>query len=64
MIHSIRLIMLVFLLAVAYLSSTGVGIANLQTVGGYHQEPLWRLTTPFPRWNDTYVIVFEQEMLA
>ena len=30
----------------------------------YSQEPLWRQTSLFPRWNDTYVVVFEQKMLA
>lgn len=31
----------------------------------YHSEPLhWRQTRLFPRWEDTYVVVFEQEMLA
>ncbi|SER11110.1 hypothetical protein SAMN03080615_03967 [Amphritea atlantica] len=30
----------------------------------YSQQPLWWQTSLFPRWNDTYVVVFEQKMLA
>lgn len=36
----------------------------IQCFSRYSQEPLWRQTSLFPRWNDTYVVVFEQKMLA
>lgn len=36
----------------------------IQRFSRYSQEPLWRQTSLFPRWNDTYVVVFEQKMLA
>lgn len=36
----------------------------IQSFSRYSQEPLWRQTSLFPRWNDTYVVVFEQKMLA
>ncbi|WP_428037088.1 hypothetical protein [Amphritea sp.] len=64
MIRSTRLLMMVFLVVVTCASSIGTGSESLWMVGRYHQQSLWWQGDLFPRWNDTYVVVFEQEMLA
>lgn len=34
-------------------------------LSAFHLDPLhWRETLIFPRWEDRYAVVFEQEMLA
>ncbi|MBN0989705.1 hypothetical protein [Amphritea pacifica] len=79
MIRSVRLIALSSIVVVAQLGSFNAveyqnanasSVVNYMSSGltrdfsRYSQPPLWWQMSLFPRWNDTYVVVFEQKMLA
>jgi len=67
MTRSIRLLMLAFLMitaSVASITTRADRAYNWQAVSDYHQVLPWWHHRLFPRWNDIYVVVFEQEMLV
>ncbi len=64
MTRSIRLLLLAFLMITASDASITTRADNRQAVSGYHQVLPWWQHRLFPRWNDIYVVVFEQEMLV
>lgn len=65
MIYSVQLIVLSVLLVIPMGSQadqdSGIPLSEMVR---YDSLPLWQQSSPFPRWQDTYAIVFEQEMLA
>ncbi len=65
MIYSVQLIVLSVLLVIPLggKASLESGV-QLSEIVKYDSLPLWQQSSPFPRWQDTYAIVFEQEMLA
>ncbi len=65
MIHSIQLIALSVLLVMPIGGQIDRNSdVQLYEMVKYDSLPIWLPFTPFPRWQDTYAIVFEQEMLA
>ncbi len=77
MIGSLRLVLLACVLATVTVTvvNTVADAASVSDISRYanpaeehlvryRQQPMWWQSGLFPRWNDTYVIVFEQEMLA
>lgn len=65
MIYSVQVIVLMVVL-VTSLGSPATGGSEILQPGlvKYESLPLWQQSNPFPRWQDTYAIIFEQEMLA
>ncbi len=65
MIHSIQLTALLVLLVMPIGGQIDRDSdVQLYKMVRYDSLPLWLQSSPFPRWQDTYAIVFEQEMLA
>ncbi|WP_019623176.1 hypothetical protein [Amphritea japonica] len=65
MIYSVKWVVLSVLLVFPLGELTGRD-SGVQFSGivRYERLPLWQQSNPFPRWQDTYAVVFEQEMLA
>ena len=65
MIYSVQWIVLsvMLVLPLGALPGHNSGVQSSYTVR-YERLPLWQQSSPFPHWQDTYAVVFAQEMLA
>ncbi|GGK85133.1 hypothetical protein [Amphritea balenae] len=68
MIRIVQLCMLSLLLALPLSGINTDRLSEAQAAPSvaslYDVTPYWKQAMSFPRWEDTYVVVFEQEMLA
>ena len=62
---TVKLLLLAVLLALPQTAQLNESQADyLVRTSFYDATPYWKQTMVFPRWQDTYEVVFEQEMLA
>lgn len=65
MIRVLQVMATVMLLSLPQTDTVRQDTSGITVLSAFHLEPLhWRQTRIFPRWEDTYEVVFEQEMLA